>query len=156
MFLKTFDSMQDLAAYADTAKSAMPDHERSSRSPGREAFSGVGSWTEALALARRGWPEGCADINALTAQLFAHVTDRMVRPEMTAAVRLPLEVRSGVLALPLRAVRQDGTQTHVLVRRGEGFVRRAVRLGARDDGYGEIVDGVAEGDEVAIGGREGA
>jgi len=95
-------------------------------------------------------------VNYVAVIRFTQSADRMVRPEMTAAVRLPLEVRSGVLALPLRAVRQDGTQTHVLVRRGEGFVPRAVRLGARDDGYGEIVDGVAEGDEVAIGGREGA
>ena len=84
------------------------------------------------------------------------MAERTLRPEMTAAVRLPLETRSGVLALPLRAVRQDGTQTHVLVRRGDGFVRRHVRLGARDDSYGEIVDGLGEGDEVAIGGREGA
>ena len=35
------------------------------------------------------------------------------------------------------------------------LVRRHIRLGARDDSYGEIVDGLAEGDEVAIGGREG-
>jgi len=95
-------------------------------------------------------------VNYVAVIRFTQSADRMVRPEMTAAVRLPLEVRSGVLALPLRAVRQDGTETHVLVRRGERFVRRTVRLGARDDGYGEIVDGVAEGDEVAIGGREGA
>ena len=95
-------------------------------------------------------------VNYVAVIRFRQAAERTLRPEMTAAVRLPLDLRRGVLALPLRAVRQDGRETHVLVRRGEGFVQRAVRIGVRDDGYGEIVDGLAEGDEVAIGGREGA
>jgi HlyD family secretion protein len=91
-------------------------------------------------------------VNYVAVIRFASPADRTLRPEMTASVRLPLERRANVLALPLRAFRQDGAHTHVLVRRGGAFVERAVRVGVRDDGYGEVLDGLVEADEVLIGG----
>jgi hypothetical protein len=41
---------------------------------------------DALQLARAGWPEGRERIDALTAQLFASVTDRMLRPQVVTDV----------------------------------------------------------------------
>ena len=59
--------------------------------------------------------------------------------------------RSGVLALPRRAVRREDGRTSVGAATGS---RRHVGRGTRRE-HVEIVDGVREGDEVPIGGREG-
>ena len=73
-----------------------------------------------------------------------------LRPEMTATVHIALETREGVLALPRRAVRREDGQAFVLVH-GE---RRGIATGARDGEWCEIVDGLAEGDEVRLGEEE--
>jgi RND family efflux transporter MFP subunit len=99
-------------------------------------------------------------VNYVAVIRFARPAGRTLRPEMTTAVRLPLDVRRHTLALPLRAIRQDGGTTYVMRRRGATFLRQGVRLGVRDDSYGEVIDGVADGDEVLVGdapdGRRGA
>jgi hypothetical protein len=86
MFIKEFDSVAALASYADATPSIMPTSARSSRGEGRSSFSGVASWAEALQLARSGWPDGCAEIEALTAQIFAAVADRVLRSEVITDV----------------------------------------------------------------------
>lgn len=54
-----------------------------------------------------------------------------------------------VIAVPASAVIDSGTRQVVLVARGEGrFEPRAVRLGRRDDGYVEVIDGIKAGEEV--------
>jgi Cu(I)/Ag(I) efflux system membrane fusion protein len=51
--------------------------------------------------------------------------------------------------VPASAVIDSGTKQVVLVAKGEGrFEPRPVRLGRRGDGYVEILDGVAKGEEV--------
>jgi RND family efflux transporter MFP subunit len=90
-------------------------------------------------------------VNYVAVIRFARPAGRTLRPEMTTAVRLPLDVRRQAVALPLKAIRTDGTSTFVLRRRGGAVERRAVRLGVRDDTYGEVLEGVNEGDEVLVG-----
>lgn len=77
--------------------------------------------------------------------------DRTLRPEMTTTVRIALDLRQAVLALPIRAVRREGERTFVLARRGEAVERRWVTTGSRDESHWEIVDGLREGDEVLVG-----
>ena len=63
-----------------------------------------------------------------------------------AAVRSPAIPASGV-------VREgDGTMEVFVTRDSHRFVRRAVRLGAQQDGLQQILDGVNEGDKVATDG----
>lgn len=90
-------------------------------------------------------------VNYVTVVRFAPPRDRVLRPEMTTTVRIALERRAAVLALPLRAVRRDGGRQFVIVARGEKAERRWVKTGSRDESYWEIVDGVHEGDDVLIG-----
>ena len=53
------------------------------------------------------------------------------------------------IAVPASAVIDSGTRQVVLVAKGEGrFEPRAVKLGRRGDGYVEVLDGVAKGEEV--------
>ena len=59
--------------------------------------------------------------------------------------------RGKALAVPDSAVLDSGTRQVVLVQRGEGlFEPRSVKLGMRADGYVEVLDGVAAGDEVVV------
>jgi Cu(I)/Ag(I) efflux system membrane fusion protein len=54
-----------------------------------------------------------------------------------------------VVAVPTSAVIDSGTRQVVLVAKGEGrFEPRPVKLGRRGDGYIEVMDGLAKGDEV--------
>src|SRR5205807_9139640 len=56
---------------------------------------------------------------------------------------------SPVTAVPISAVIDSGTRQIVLIAKGEGrFEPRPVKLGRRGDGYVEVLEGVAQGDEV--------
>jgi Cu(I)/Ag(I) efflux system membrane fusion protein len=53
------------------------------------------------------------------------------------------------IAVPTSAVIDSGTRQVVLVAKGEGrFEPRPVKLGRRGDGYVEVLDGIAKGEEV--------
>jgi RND family efflux transporter MFP subunit len=94
---------------------------------------------------------------------FQRPRDRTLRPEMTTTVRIALTTREHVLAVPIRAVRWQGTRAFVLVPRigastgsggdalGERTERRWVTPGLKDDSYYEILNGLREGDEVLVG-----
>jgi HlyD family secretion protein len=90
-------------------------------------------------------------VNYVTVVRFEPPRDRTLRPEMTTTVRIALDTREKVLALPIRSVRREGERAFVLSRRGNAIERRPVKTGSRDESYWEIVDGVREGDEVVIG-----
>jgi RND family efflux transporter MFP subunit len=90
-------------------------------------------------------------VNYVTVIRFDAPRDRTLRPEMTTTVRIALDMRDNVLALPIRAVRRDGERSFVLARRGETIERRLVTTGIRDDSHWEIVDGLREGDKVLVG-----
>jgi HlyD family secretion protein len=90
-------------------------------------------------------------VNYVTVIRFDPPRDRTLRPEMTTTVRIALDLRPNVLAVPIRAVRRAGDRTFVFSRRGDTIERRPVTTGTRDDRYWEIVDGLREGDDVLIG-----
>src|SRR5688572_4695116 len=73
----------------------------------------------------------------------------LLRPEMTASVRIALESRS-VLAIPARAIRRDGGQNVVTVLGAEGEELRPVRVGWRDGSWIEIVNGLKAGERVVL------
>ena len=73
----------------------------------------------------------------------------LLRPEMTASVRITLEPRS-VLAIPARAIRRNAGQNVVTVRTDDGDVTRPVRIGWRDGPWIEIVNGLQAGERVVL------
>jgi macrolide-specific efflux system membrane fusion protein len=90
-------------------------------------------------------------VNYVTVVRFDPPRDRVLRPEMTTTVRIALETRENVLALPRRAVRREQGRAFVLCPRGGQVVRVWVATGSKDEGYWEIVEGLREGDEALIG-----
>lgn len=90
-------------------------------------------------------------VNYVTVVRFDPPRAFTLRPEMTAAVRIALETRENVLAVPRRAVRREGGRQFVLSPRGDAIERRWVKTGSRDESSWEIVEGLREGDEVLVG-----
>jgi HlyD family secretion protein/macrolide-specific efflux system membrane fusion protein len=81
--------------------------------------------------------------------------DAQIKPGMTADVRIHIEKREHVLALPIEAVvKEQGKQYVTKVVPGEKGKQKTekieVKVGARNDREIEIVDGIKEGDQVLI------
>jgi RND family efflux transporter MFP subunit len=81
--------------------------------------------------------------------------DALIKPGMTADVRIHIEKREHVLALPIEAVVKDAGKQYVtkVVVGDKGkqtTVKTEVHVGARNDRELEIVDGIVEGDKVLI------
>jgi HlyD family secretion protein len=90
-------------------------------------------------------------VNYVVVVEFTAPPSRTLRPEMTATVKIAIDGRDNVLAVPRAAVRHEQGRTLVYCQ-GEGkAVARAVATGVRDDAYWEIVDGLSEGDVVLLG-----
>jgi Cu(I)/Ag(I) efflux system membrane fusion protein len=73
----------------------------------------------------------------------------LLKPEMFAKVSLPVGGGNEVLTVPSSAMIDSGVRQVVLVQVAPGrFEPREVRLGSRGDDYVEVLDGVAEGEQV--------
>lgn len=86
-------------------------------------------------------------VNYVTVVRFDPPPDRVLRPDMTTTVRIALDLRKNVLALPTRAVRREAGRAFVLLANGQP---RDVVTGARDEQFIEITNGIREGDEVQL------
>ena len=75
----------------------------------------------------------------------------LLKPDMFANVEIAVAGKGKVLTVPASAVIDSGTRQIVLVQWAEGrFEPRVVRLGARSDNYAEVLEGVAEGEDVVV------
>jgi RND family efflux transporter MFP subunit len=87
-------------------------------------------------------------VNYVTVVTFDAPRERTLRPEMTTTVKIAIETRENVLAVPRRAIRREGGRAYVLTPEGE---KRSVTVGSRDETHCEILAGLAEGDFVRVG-----
>jgi Cu(I)/Ag(I) efflux system membrane fusion protein len=75
--------------------------------------------------------------------------DGLLKPAMFANVELAVSNRGKVLTVPISAVIDSGTRKIVLVRLAEGrFEPRTVKLGSRGENHVEVLEGLAEGEQV--------
>ena len=98
-------------------------------------------------------PKAVIQDNVVNYIVTVEITDaqgRTLRPEMTANVTVFLEVRKGALAVPAAAVSRDGSDRSVMVLENGRRERRSVKVGRRDGGYLEILEGLTEGETVVI------
>jgi HlyD family secretion protein len=76
-------------------------------------------------------------------------SDANLMPDLSAAVDIVVDRQEGVLVLPRDAVVIDAGGAWVQLRRGNAFVRQAVKLGSVSDEQAIVVSGVPEGAVVA-------
>ncbi|MBT4740224.1 MAG: efflux RND transporter periplasmic adaptor subunit [Rhodospirillaceae bacterium] len=89
-------------------------------------------------------------VNYIVVLEFEGKDGSILRPEMTAHVRLQLEERNNVLTAPRSALRRQNGRQIILVERDGDWTEQQVRIGWRTDQKVEIVDGVSEGDVVQL------
>jgi RND family efflux transporter MFP subunit len=77
--------------------------------------------------------------------------DGKLKPDMTVNATLSLNKRSGVLAVPNRAISREGGKKVVRVLAGGKTVTKPIKTGWKDGQYTEVVKGVTEGDLVITG-----
>jgi Cu(I)/Ag(I) efflux system membrane fusion protein len=79
--------------------------------------------------------------------------ERKFHPEMFLAATISADIGSK-LAVPEEAVIDSGTRTIVyVVKDGDTFEPRDVKIGVRASGYYEVLSGLAEGETVVVSGN---
>jgi membrane fusion protein (multidrug efflux system) len=79
----------------------------------------------------------------------------MLRPGMFASVFLEVDRHDEALVIPRSALVLDSIGDTVFVREDAKAARREVRLGFRDQDRIEVLEGLAEGDELVVLGQDG-
>ena len=75
----------------------------------------------------------------------------LLKPAMFGNVELAAGGKKQILAVPASAVLNSGTRQVVLVQVAEGrFEPRTVKLGPQADDYVQVLEGVAEGEQVVV------
>ena len=95
------------------------------------------------------YPELKAETRTARVRIEVPNPDGRLKIEMYADVVFQTGEASPVLAVPASAVIDSGQRQVVLVAKGEGrFEPRPVKVGQRGDGYIEVLEGLAKGEEV--------
>lgn len=81
-------------------------------------------------------------------------SERLLRPGMFIEVRLVVEVRPDAVLVPEDAILPLAGANYVWTVEDDEAHRRPVELGVRVAGFVEVLDGVAAGDRVVVGGLE--
>ena len=79
-----------------------------------------------------------------------------LKPGMTAEVRIHVKTIPDALLVPAQAVTEYEGKPVCYVKSGRSTERRAVEVGEANDQYIQILDGLTEGDEVALDARSRA
>jgi macrolide-specific efflux system membrane fusion protein len=85
----------------------------------------------------------------VTVQIF-NSQGKILRPEMTTNVTIYLETRKNVLVVPTSAITRERGERSVTVMEGEKKIQRKVKVGWKDNGFTEIINGVKEGEQILI------
>jgi len=77
---------------------------------------------------------------------------RLLKAHTFGTGRIVIRETPQAIVVPTAAVQFDGRKNFVFVKESDAFVRRDVKLGFAEDGRTEIVDGLAVGTVIAVGG----
>ena len=94
------------------------------------------------------------DVEVFPVEAELEHADPRIKPGMTSDVRVFVQERPNVLALPLESVRREGDKSFVTRvisdAAGERTERVSVTLGAENDHQVEVIAGIGEGERVLI------
>ena len=75
---------------------------------------------------------------------------RKLKPGMFTEQTIVLEKGVEVLSVPLNAVIEDGASWFVFVEEGDHYTKHEIVVGAKDDQYIEIREGILQGEQVVV------
>jgi RND family efflux transporter MFP subunit len=83
-------------------------------------------------------------------------TSAGLKPGMTAEVRIHIQTLPNVLMVPVQAVTEYEGKPVCYVRNGRGLERKSLTVGESNDQFIRVLDGLNEGEEVALDARSRA
>ena len=83
-------------------------------------------------------------------QTWIEVSDKRVRPGISATVEVPIETAKNATSILLSAVFNDEGVSHIYVKKPAGWERREVSVGINNLQHVEIRSGLEEGEVVAL------
>jgi len=89
-------------------------------------------------------------VNYVVRLEFERISPYILRPEMTAHVRIVIDEREDALTAPRAAIKREAGRQYVVLQRGNEWVEQDVRTGWRSDSTVELLSGVRAGDVVEI------
>ncbi len=92
-------------------------------------------------------------VNYVVRLEFKRSDEFILRPEMTAHVRIVVEKRDGVLTAPRTTIKRTVGRQYVVVRRDGRWAEQAVQTGWRSESTVEFLSGVREGDVLELNAR---
>ncbi|MDI9442727.1 MAG: efflux RND transporter periplasmic adaptor subunit, partial [Planctomycetota bacterium] len=99
------------------------------------------------------YPKAVIQDNVVNYDVVVEILDEdgeILRPEMTASVTVLLEQKTGVLAIPAKAVkRQEGKNVVNLARDGRAEVRE-ITVGWKDGQWIEVLTGLEQGQTIFV------
>jgi len=99
------------------------------------------------------YPKAVIQDNVVNYDVVAEITspyEGLLRPEMTASVTVFLEARTGVLAVPAKAVKRHRGKTVVYVPKDGRAEPCEIKVGWKDGQWIEVVWGLEEGQTVLL------
>ena len=99
-------------------------------------------------------PKG-KDVDVFPVEATLTLADGLIKPGMSADLRMHIETRSGVLSLPIEAIAKETGKSFVTRVLGDDKGKQRtekveVKVGARNDREVEVTSGLKEGDRVLI------
>lgn len=118
--------------------------------PGQDVNVTVTAYPGEVFAGRIGYIGDIVKPETQTITVRAEVANRNTRlkPGMFASVSFVLAETARALLIPDSAVLDDDGEAMAFVADGERFVPRALHLGARTNGHWEVIEGLAEGEQV--------
>ena len=117
-----------------------------------DTFPNVEFMAKVTAIQPRAELQGSV-VNYLVRLDFEPSVDFILRPEMTAHVRIVVEEREGVLTAPRAAIKRTVGRQYVMVRRECQWTAQDVQTGWRSESSVEFLSGVYEGDVLELNAR---
>lgn len=123
---------------------------------GQEVRVRVSTYPDDAFTGRVNYISDVVDPQKRTIHLWSAVPNpnRKLKPGMFARVSVITEKRSEAVAVPIRAILEEGAERFVFVQNGDEFTRQTVVLGVRDDRYVEVKEGLMPGDQVVTRGNQ--
>lgn len=137
------------------AVASVPQHLAGKLSPGLKAHIRVTALPDQLFEAKVVHIAATADETTGTIEAAFHVPnpDKLLRPGMKAEFSIVVSQRENVMSIPRSAVQGDAAQHFVYIKDYElkhAFVKVPVVLGAQNDRFAEVLQGLLPGDEVVV------
>ena len=89
-------------------------------------------------------------VDYVTTIKITNFKEKILRPEMTATVNIFLKTRKNVLAIPRKAIHNEGGGKFVTILKGNKTEKRKIVLGWESDGYYQVLNGLKEGEKIEM------